>query len=161
MSLGLTQNDGFIMYGAYSDVQNSPNSGNAQQMIQLADYLIGIANSFAFGLIPTASDFYSPSGEVQIEQTSVSFSTQGTSTVAYSFGTGYLLYTPILASNGTASQLFGIKIPTVDISNPNGGYLALIEYQSTVTFVSGYSVDDNSYATSGSLITGVYVHNSG
>lgn len=157
---------------AFSDAYVATQSSSYNTLMDyLAEYLVGVANSFAYGLIPNPSYFHSATS---------STSTTSTGTFSYNYtalsatnphktvtGQGSV-FDPLLGSNGNASHLFGVVVPSSTFVNDvSGQYLSLVEYSVTLTFVtpntSGYgnNGDVHYYGSSDTLITGVYVHPSG
>ena len=157
-----------VFSDAYVATQSVSNNA---LMEYLAEYLVGIANSFAFGVIPNPSYFYAATGDVSASSTSAfsynytALSIDDPSPILGGQGT---IWTPLLGSNGNASHLFGLVVPSSTFVNDvSGQYLSLIEYSVTLTFttpitsVYGNIGDVHYYGASDTLITGIYIHPSG
>ena len=146
---------------------------NESFLVNLADYLVGIANSFAFGIIPSPSYFVDSGGTGPNNSLNLpSYSPPEDSSAPAYFstgcgcGAGYYYYPPIqygslLASKN--SKIWGIKTGTDFFNNGNiPNYLGIIKYNVNVNFV--ITNDDytlQTYGISATMTIGVNVQTVG
>ena len=144
---------------------------NETFLVNLADYIVGIANAFAFNIIPSPSYFVNSGGTSTPIDVSSYSPPEDSSAPAYistgcGCGMGYFYYPPIqygsLFSTHT-SKIWGVKSVSDYFSNGNiPDYLGIIKYSANVNFVTAN--DDytlHTYGISATLTIGVNVQTIG
>ena len=158
-----SQSPFMIGYGQYGYQSSSSNTF----LIHLSEYLVGIANSFAFGLIPNPSWFYQPNnnGNSPFDQSAYWHNDSSSPTfIYYGCGYGQWYYYPLTYGscwNPQDSKIWGIKTITdwfVSGNIPN--YFGFVVYHVNVNLVESNDCGSLvTYGAASSLTVGVQVLN--
>lgn len=142
---------------------------NETFLVNLADYVVGIANALAFNIIPSPSYFANSGGTTTPIDVSSYSPPEDSSAPAYfstGCGAGYFYYPSIQYGpfwSTHSSKIWGVKSVSDYFSNGNiPDYLGIIKYSANVNFVTAN--DDytlQTYGISATLTIGVNVQTIG